>query len=97
MAATKLSRSIAILCCVVLISFSCSPKKPEFSPQQLAKFNLLTTEADLLYERGNYLALKKAFAIYEDQQFFPAFQNRTLKKLWSLHKTLETARLLNPK
>ena len=65
----------------VLFALSCSQKKPEFSPQQLAKFNLLSTEADMFYERGSYVSLKKAFAIYEDQQIFPAYQNRTQRKL----------------
>ncbi|MCJ7580510.1 MAG: hypothetical protein MUP98_08235 [Candidatus Aminicenantes bacterium] len=72
---------IALLSFIVLLSFSCSPKKPEFSPQQLANFNLLSKEADLLYERGSYASLKKAYALYEDLQTFPAFQHRILGKL----------------
>ena len=80
MSAAKLLKLIAILS-FVFISFFCSQKKPEFSPQQLVRFNLLSSEADLLYERGTYTSLRKAFAIYEDQQTFPSFQSRTLRKL----------------
>jgi len=81
MSTIKFLKSIAIFSIIVLLALSCSQKKPEFSPQQLAKFNLLSSEADLFYERGSYVSLKKAFAIYQDQQFFPAFQNRTKRKL----------------
>ncbi len=81
MSTIKLFRSLAIFSIIVLSALSCSQKKPEFSPQQLEKFNLLSTEAEMLYERGSYVSLKKAFAIYEDQQTFPAFQNRTQRKL----------------
>jgi len=81
MSAIKLFRSLAIFSIIVLFALSCSQKKPEFSPQQLAKFNLLSTEADMFYESGSYVSLKKAFASYEDQLTFPAFQNRTLRKL----------------
>ena len=42
----------------------------------------------MLYEKGSYVSLKKAFTIYEGQQTSPAFQNRTLRKL------VETALLL---
>lgn len=78
---TKLVKSIAIISFFALITLSCSPKKPELSPQQLTNFTLLSTEADLLYERGGYVSLKKAYAIYEDLQTFPALQNRILRKL----------------
>ncbi len=80
MFALKLLRSTAILSCVVLISFSCSLKKPEFSPQQLAHSNFLSTEADLLYERGSYVSLKKAYALYENLQTFTLFHNKILEK-----------------
>ena len=81
MPAIKLFRPFAIFSIIILFTLSCSQKKPEFSPQQLTTFNLLSTEADMFYENGSYVSLKKAFVIYEDQQFFPAFQNRTLRKL----------------
>jgi hypothetical protein len=68
--------------------FACTLKQPEFSPQQLAESNLKTTEADNLYSQGSYLSLKKAFALYDSQMEFPAFQNRTETKL------LKTALLL---
>ncbi len=70
MSAKKIFRSFAIFFIIILFALSCSQKKPEFSPQQLAKFNLLSTEADMFYESGSYVSLKKAFAIYEDQQTF---------------------------
>lgn len=81
MPARKLFRSLAVFSIIVLSALSCSQKKPEFSPQQLAIFNLFSTEADMFYKSGGYVSLKKAFAIYEDQQTFPAFQNRTLRNL----------------
>ncbi len=81
MPAIKLLRSFAIFSIIILFALSCIRKKPEFSSQQLEKFNLLSSEADMFYESGSYVSLKKAFVIYEDQQTFPAFQNRTLRKL----------------
>ncbi len=81
MSAKKRLRFIFFLSFVALISFLCSPKKPEFSPQQMAKFNHLSTEANVLFEKGSYVSLKKAFTIYQDQLAYPAFQNRTLIKL----------------
>ena len=81
MPAIKLFRSFAIFSIIILFALSCIRKKPEFSPQHLESFNLLSSEADIFYESGSYISVKKAFVIYEDQQFFPAFQNRTLKKL----------------
>lgn len=69
-------------CIVLLLILSaCAPEKPEYTPQQLAGFNLATAEADSLYAQGSYLSLKKAFDTYESQMDFPAFQNRTRTKL----------------
>ncbi|MFC2167439.1 tetratricopeptide repeat protein [Acidobacteriota bacterium] len=80
MNAKNLIRFTAILF-FVLISFFCSQKKPEVLPQQMTKFNLLSEEADLLYDRGSYTSLKQAYSIYKNLQTYPDFQNRTLKKL----------------
>jgi tetratricopeptide (TPR) repeat protein len=74
---------------ITLLVTGCTPSQPEFSPQQLAEFNLQTTEADNLFNQGSYLSLKKAMAIYESQMEFPAFQSRTKTKL------LKTALLLS--
>ncbi len=63
MSTIKFLRSLSIFSIIVLFALSCSQKKPEFSPQELAKFNLLSTEADMFYARGSYVSLKKAFAI----------------------------------
>jgi tetratricopeptide (TPR) repeat protein len=80
---------ISVFIFLILLVFACTPKKPEFSPQQLAEFNLQTTEADNLYSQGSYLSLKKAMSIYESQIKFPAFQSTTKTKL------LKTALLLS--
>jgi tetratricopeptide (TPR) repeat protein len=80
---------ISVFIFLILLVFACTPKKPEFSPQQLAEFNLQTTEADNLYSQGSYLSLKKAMSIYESQIKFPAFQSSTKTKL------LKTALLLS--
>ena len=66
---------------MVLISISCSQKKPELSSPPLEKFQSLSTKADRLYDRGCYAALKEAYSIYKDLQTFPAFSTETQKKL----------------
>jgi tetratricopeptide (TPR) repeat protein len=87
MSQKKIYKFLVILWIFVGIA-ACVQKKPEFSPQQLAEFNLQTRKADELYKKGSYISLKKAYDIYEAQMIFPAFQTRTRKNL------LKTALLL---
>lgn len=80
---------LAIIAALILLVSACTQQKPEFSPQELAEFNLKTNQADLLYSQGNYTSLKEAFDLYESQLAFQAFQKRTRTKL------LKTALLLS--
>jgi len=65
MPAIKLFRSFVIFSIIILFALSCIRKKPEFSSQKLAKFNLLSSEADIFYESGSYVSLKKALITKE--------------------------------
>ncbi len=67
----------------------CAPKKPEVTPQQLVEYNILSKEADILYQKGCYESLKRAFELYEQALSFPVFQRENRKKL------LKTAILLS--
>lgn len=81
---------VSLLASVIVLSQHCAPeKKIAVTPQQMAKFNLATKQADNYYQNGSYLSLKKAFEIYEHFVNFPALRHKTRIKF------LKTALLLS--
>ena len=80
MVSSKVYKWTAILSLGIIL-LSCTQRKPEFSPQQLAEFNQKYAEADALYQKGSYLSLREAFDLYTSLQSFPAHQSRTKTKL----------------
>ena len=79
-----MSRKTRIILLILLSASlvdSCAPKKPEITSQQLAEYNKIIEEADMLYERGAYVCLKKAFSLYEEALSVPVFQDQNREKL----------------